>query len=195
MPMMWTPPRLSMRLALGLSLLVIAAAQGINYATGHPLICRCGFMKLWHGGANDAQLSQHVTDWLTYAHVLRGILFYWLLTYLARGHLSLAARLLIAVILEAGWEVGENSAWFMHTVRPAGLAYGNFGDTIVNSATDILAMMAGFLVAARLPAWVTVFLLIAFEAAMMALTGDSFVLRAIDRAAAMPSIRHWFPLG
>ena len=50
-------------------------------------------------------------------------------------------------------------------------------------------------VAARLPAWVTVFLLIAFEAAMMALTGDSFVLRAIDRAAAMPSIRHWFPLG
>lgn len=195
MPMTWTPPRLSLRLALVFSLLVIAAAQGINYATEHALMCRCGFVKIWHGGTNDAQLSQHIADWLTYAHVLRGVLLYWLLTYLARGHLSVAARLLIAVILEAGWEVTENSAWFMHNVRPMGLAHGNFGDTIANSTTDILAMMAGFLLAARLPAWVTVFLLVAFEAAMITLTGDSFALRAIERAASMPSIQRWFPLG
>lgn len=195
MPKTWTLPRLSLRLALFLSLIVIAAAQGVNYATGHPLICRCGFVKLWHSAPADAQLSQHVTDWLTYAHVLQGAFLFWLLGILARGHLSVAARLLIAVMLDAGWEVLENSAWFMRNVRPGGLAIGNFGDSIVNSGADLLAMILGFLIAARLPGWITIFLLLAFEALMLVLVGDSFALRALDRASSLYGLPRWLSVG
>ena len=47
--------------------------------------------------AATREMSQHLTDWYTYSHVLHGIIFYWLLSVVSRGRLSVAARLVIAV--------------------------------------------------------------------------------------------------
>ena len=69
---------------------------------GHPLICKCGTIKLWYGGRGDSEMSQHLTDWYSYSHVLHGIIFYWLLSVVAKGRLSVAARLVIASSRPAG---------------------------------------------------------------------------------------------
>lgn len=184
-------PRLSMRMALFLSLLVIIAAEAANYAMGHPLICKCGVVKLWHGGRSDNQMSQHIADWYTYSHFLHGVIFYWLITLAARGHLSVAARLLIAVLIEAAWEVVENTPWMINRYRTVTVSRGYFGDSIINSTFDILFMIPGFFLAARLPAWITVGLIIAVEVGLLLVIRDNLILNIIMLVHPIEAIRIW----
>ena len=74
---------------------------GHVYAMGRIPMCKCGTIKLWYGGRGDSEMSQHLTDWYSYSHVLHGIIFYWLLSVVAKGRLSVAARLVIAMGIEA----------------------------------------------------------------------------------------------
>lgn len=190
-----TLPRLSLRNALLLSLLIIIAAQAVVYAMGHPLICKCGFVKFWHGGRSDNQMSQHIADWYTYSHVLHGVIFYWLIGLVAQGRLSMAARLLIAVFIEAGWEILENSPLIINRYRAVTISRDYFGDSIINSAFDIIAMMLGFLLAARLPAWVTVVLIIAVEVGLLVLIRDNLLLNIIMLVYPIDAIRAWQAAG
>lgn len=186
-----TLPRLSLTNALLLSLLTIVAAQAVVYAMGHPLICKCGTVKLWHGGRADNQMSQHIGDWYTYSHVLHGVIFYGLITWIAQGRLSVAARLLIAVFIEAGWEILENSPLIINRYRAVTISRDYFGDSVVNSTADIVAMMLGFLLAARLPAWVTVALIIVVEVGLLFLIRDNLILNIIMLVHPIDAIRVW----
>src|SRR5262249_42958261 len=80
-------PRLSLPAALLVSLAIVAAVAGVLLWMGRIPMCQCGTIKLWHGGRGDSEMSQHLTDWYTYSHVLHGLIFYWLLTVVARGRL------------------------------------------------------------------------------------------------------------
>ena len=136
---------------------------------GRIPMCKCGTIKLWYGGRGDSEMSQHLTDWYSYSHVLHGIIFYWLLSVVAKGRLSVAARLVIAMGIEAGWEIFENTPFIINRYRTQTISHDYFGDSIVNSVGDMLSMLVGFLLASRLPAWVTVVLLIATEVILLAL--------------------------
>ena len=154
---------------------------------GRTPMCPCPF-KLWVGKGAPQQ-SQHFADWYTYTHALHGIVFYFILTLLARGRLSVAARLVIATLIEGGWEILENTAMVINRYRTVTISRDYFGDTIVNSVGDLLAMIAGFLIAARLPAWVTIFLFIATEVVMFVLLRDNLLLNIIMLVYPMEWIR------
>jgi len=186
-----TIPRVSLPAALLLCLVIVAAAAGIEYAMGRIPMCKCGYIKLWHGGRGDSEMSQHLTDWYSYSHVLHGIIFYWLLTVVAKGRLSVAARLVIAMGLEAGWELFENTPFIINRYRSVTISRDYFGDSIVNSVGDMLCMLVGFLLAARLPAWVTVFLLIATEVILLALIRDNLTLNIIILIHPVEWIKQW----
>ncbi len=186
-----TIPRLSLPVALIICVGLIAIAEWAIYAMGHPLICKCGYVKLWHGGRGDSEMSQHLTDWYTYSHVLHGIIFYWLLSVIAKGRLSVAARLMIATLIEGGWEIFENTPFIINRYRSVTISRDYFGDSIVNSTGDILAMLVGFLLASRLPAWVTVLLLIATEVILLALIRDNLALNVIMLIHPMDWIKQW----
>jgi hypothetical protein len=183
--------RLSLPAALALSALVIAAAAGIEYAMGRQPICKCGYIKLWHAARGDSEMSQHLADWYTYSHVLHGIIFYWLIGIFAKGRLSVAARLVIAVFIEAGWELFENTDFIINRYRQGTVSKDYFGDSIVNSVGDMLAMIVGFILASRLPAWVTVALLIATEVILLVLIRDNLTLNIIMLIHPVDAIRTW----
>jgi hypothetical protein len=142
--------------------LVLAAQAAILFFLGQPLICECGFVKVWEGVVLSSGNSQHVSDWYTFSHIIHGFLFYLALWFFF-PRVSVAKRFLIAVILEAGWEVFENTPMVIEHYRQQALAQGYIGDSVLNSLTDTLAMIGGFFLAWRLPVFLTVFLAVAFE--------------------------------
>ena len=91
-------------LAFGL----VAVAAAILLWMGRPPICTCGTVKLWVGTVNGPDNSQHLADWYTPSHIIHGFLFY-LLGWLFLRRNPPGDRLLGAVLIEAGWEILENS--------------------------------------------------------------------------------------
>ena len=187
----FTIPRLRLGWALVLSLALLAMTAAILLWMERIPVCACGTVKLWHGGRADAEVSQHLADWYTFSHVLHGAIFYWLLWAILRGRLSIAARLVIAVAIEGAWEIWENTPFVIGRYRSQTISLGYTGDSVINSMGDMLAMILGFLLASRLPAWVTVVLLVVAGGALLYLTRDNLLLNVVMLLYPLDWIRDW----
>ena len=157
---------------------------------GRVGICKCGDIKLWHGVVKSSENSQHLTDWYTFSHVLHGLIFYAVLSYLM-PRASLAARLALAVAIEAGWEIVENTEMVINRYRTATISLDYFGDSVVNSVMDNLAMVAGFLAAAWLPAGVSVALALMSEMFMAWAIRDNLLLNIVMLVWPMDWVARW----
>jgi len=178
------------RRSVVISAAIVAAAVAILLWMGRPPICTCGAVKLWVGAVNSADNSQHIADWYTLSHIIHGFLFYalgWL--FLRRN--PPGDRLIAAVLIEAGWEVLENSPIIIDRYRETTIALGYTGDSVLNSLMDVLWMVAGFAIARRVPVWVPVVLAIAFEFVALAIIRDNLTLNVLMLVAPSDSIRTW----
>jgi len=184
-----TPPRLGPRATALLILALLAAVAATELTMGRPPICTCGHVALWHG-AIDSGNSQHLLDWYSPSHVIHGFLFYGA-TWLLLRRLPVRFRLLIAVVIEAGWELLENSPIVIDRYRTATIALGYTGDSVLNSLSDISCMMIGFALARALPVWVTVMLAIGFELLTLAVIRDNLTLNVLMLLWPVEAIRHW----
>lgn len=155
------------------ALAVVAAAGAILLAMGRNLVCTCGEVALW-GRAGPAQ-SQMLADWYSFSHVVHGLLFYAGLWLVAR-RLPVGQRFLIALVVEASWEVIENTPWVIDRYRTATAALGYTGDSVVNSVADIGMMALGFVAARKLPLWASIALVVALELVPLLVIRDNLVL-------------------
>jgi hypothetical protein len=157
---------------------------------GREPICKCGYIKLWHGQVVSSENSQHISDWYTPSHIIHGFLFFGLLWLVAR-RLSIGWRLVIATVIECAWEILENSDAVIERYRSVTISLDYYGDSVLNVVADISAMIIGFWLASRLPVWATVALIILFEATTIWLIRDGLALNVLMLLYPLDGVAAW----
>lgn len=173
-------------ITLGIILLTAAWLLWI----GREPICKCGYIKLWHGQVVSSENSQHISDWYTPSHLIHGFLFFGALWLVAR-QLSFGWRLVIATLVECAWEIVENSDAVIERYRTVTISLDYFGDSVLNSICDVLAMVLGFWLASKLPVWATVALIILFEGLTMWIIRDGLALNVLMLVYPLDSVAQW----
>jgi hypothetical protein len=174
--------------AAAIAALVIQA--GALWALGQPFLCSHGAFKLWEGDASSPCLSQHLTDWYSFTHIIHGVLFYFLVWLGAPG-LSVAQRFLIVLAVEVGWEILENTPFAIRHYRKQPPAQDYAGDSIVNSLADTLAMALGFVLAWRLPVLSVIAISVLLEVGVALNIRDNFTLNVLSFIHPFDFIRRW----
>lgn len=131
---------------------MLVAMAFILFAMGRPPICPCGTVSLWHGVVQSNQNSQQLSDWYSFSHIIHGFIFFGL-SRLLLARQPLWVALILALGIEGAWEILENSPIIIDRYREVTMAYGYSGDSILNSVSDAVFMMLGFVAASRMRWW------------------------------------------
>jgi hypothetical protein len=116
-----------------------------------------------------------LADWYSFSHIVHGLIFYAALWLIARRW-PVEWRFLVALLVEASWEVIENTPMVIDRYRETTAALGYTGDSVLNSVSDIGMMVVGFFIARKLPLWASLALLVVLEVIPLLVIRDNLTL-------------------
>lgn len=176
-------------------LFIITITAFIEFMMGRLLFCKCGVVSLWSGDIWSNQNSQQLWDPYTFTHILHGVLFYFFLWWAFGKRCAVSQRLVLAVVLESAWEILENSSFIIDRYREATISLDYYGDSILNSVSDIFAMMLGFWIASRISWKISLGLAVLTDTLLVIIIKDSLLLNIIMLIYPVQAIKDWQLLG
>ena len=159
-------------------------------AQGRLLLCACGQFEVWTSDTCSSNNSQQLFDPYSLTHVVHGFLFFYLVVLVFR-RLAGGWQLLLALTLEAAWEVFENSSFVIERYRTATAALGYQGDTVVNSIGDLACALIGFLIARQVGIRGSLILFALLELILILWIRDSFLLQILMLVWPIEAIKAW----
>lgn len=174
-------------MAIGATLILMVWQLRVQ---GRIWFCECGQLRIWTSEADGPHTSQHLTDPYTLTHFLHGLVLFWLVTWAARSW-SWPWQCWLALAIEAGWEIFENTEFVIRRYRDTTAALGYEGDSITNSVGDLLACWLGLLVARRIGWRQTWIVFLVIEAMLIFFIRDSLFLSVLMLVWPVDAIRAW----
>jgi len=162
----------------------------IELAMGRSFFGPDGKFGLWESSIWSSENSQRLADAYSFSHFIHGMAFYGLLWLMARK-IPMHQRLLMALVLEAGWEVLENSPIIINRYREATAALGYTGDSVLNSMSDVLMMASGFLFAFQFKPVVSLVTAVVMEIGCALWVRDNLTLNIIMLIHPVQAIKTW----
>lgn len=162
----------------------------LEWAMGRSLLGPDGKFGFWEGSIWSSENSQRLVDPYSFSHLGHGMMFYAFLWLVARK-LPVRHRFLMAVLLEAGWELLENSPMVIERYRQATISLGYVGDSVLNSLSDILMMSTGFLFTSKVRPWATLAVFVVMETGCALWVRDNLTLNIIMLLHPVEAIKAW----
>jgi len=187
-----SPP--SLRATIVITLVVLAVTGVIELGMGRLPLGPDHKFGLWEGDIWSSENSQRLADPYSFSHIVHGILFYGALSLVAR-RLPVRHRFLMALGLEAAWELLENSPLIINRYRAVTISLGYVGDSVMNSLSDILMMCLGYVLAWRVKPWVSVVAVLIMEIGCLFWVRDNLTLNVIMLIHPVEAIKHWQSAG
>lgn len=173
------------------TIILLAITGAVQYYVfDRTLYGPSGQFAWWSGDINSIENSQRLLDAYSFSHVIHGLLFYLILWIFAK-RVDVKKRFLIALFLEVAWELFENSSFIINRYREGTIAQGYFGDSILNSLSDCLMMIVGFISARVSKFWTSFFLFLLMELGCLFWIRDNLTLNIIMLVHPIDSIREW----
>jgi len=161
---------------------------------GRMFLCSCGYFAIWTSDTCSSVTSQQLFDPYSFTHVLHGFLFFWLIALsatLSFRRMPLPSQIWTVFLLEAAWELFENTPFIINKYRSETAALGYEGDTIVNSLGDLSCAMAGFLLARKLGVRRSLIVFAVVELVLILWIHDSLILQILMLVWPVEAIKSW----
>lgn len=169
---------------------VILLMLVVLHLLGRSWFCTCGELRLWISDPRSLHTSQHLLDPYSFTHLQHGLVFFWMITWLFPKW-RFPWQVWLALTLEAGWEILENSPMIINRYRTTTAALGYTGDSILNSLGDLFACWAGFMLARKIGKRSYVELFFAIEAILLITIRDSLLLNVLMLSVDIPWLKAW----
>jgi uncharacterized membrane protein YiaA len=169
---------------------VLGVVALIELYSGRSPLGPDGKFGWWDNNIWGSENSQRVADVYSFSHIIHGILFYVFLWFVA-PRLPMKYRFLAALVIEAGWELLENSPIIINRYREATIAQGYVGDSVLNSVCDVGMAALGFFIARYSKIWVSIALIIAMELGCLWWVRDNLTLNVLMLVYPVESIKVW----
>ncbi len=169
----------------------VAAGAAWLWQIGQPVWCRCGSFVPWSWDVDSRHCSQHLVDPYSFTHVLHGLVFYAMTRVTLGRRLSVGWRAAIVVVLETAWELLENSPVIIERYRAATISLDYFGDSVINSLSDVGCCLFGFWIASRISWKGSVSLFVAVELVLLFWIRDNLTLNVVMLVHPIDAIKVW----
>ena len=173
-------------------ILVVALGILVSVALmGRVWWCEAGDLWPWSWDVWSRHNSQHLVDPYSLSHLQHGLGLYLLLTVLLGRRLSSHWRVLTVALVEAAWEIFENTNWMIERYRESTISLDYYGDSILNSLGDYTMCLVGVMLARRIPWWATLGLCAVLELISVCWIRDSLLLNVLMLVYPVDAIRQW----
>lgn len=160
------------------------------YWQGRVWWCKVGDLSPWSSDIWATHNSQHFFDPYTFTHILHGILYFWVIDLIFR-EMPLRWKFFLVILVECLWELVENSNFVIERYRAATISLDYYGDSILNSLSDVLSCAFGAFLAYKLKFWRSLAYYVVTEIILLFWIRDNLTLNIIMLIYPIEWIKNW----